>query len=213
MEPVATFVGRLRVLLVRVGGHQRGVDVDDHLAAVALARAAGQRSPPCPHRRPRLRPGSPDSGHRGVDVSGQRGEQPRHRWVGCDRSEHRGLGAHRGQVGQAVAAESDRGRDIEQHLARVVDRPVTAPRCQRLGQRAIQTADPDRLLEQQRARGRDQRLAGRGENHIRDRVTLHLRSAFYLSFLDCRKNKNPKQDRHFRTFRASVAPSIVKPRG
>ena len=71
-----------------------------------------------------------------------------------------------------------------------------------VGQIAIQARDPNRLLDQQCPRRRDQRLADGIENQIRDAVTLHLRSAFPLGFLRRRNHKNPVPDRHFRFVRA-----------
>ena len=123
------------------------------------------------------------------------------------------MGADRREIGQAVPAERDRGRDIEKYLARIVPGTVLAPWHQRRGQATVQARDPDRLAEQQCSRGRDQRLTDRIENQVRDRVTLHLRSAFHLRVLNRRKSKNPKQDRHFRALRAGHYPGHVKSRG
>jgi hypothetical protein len=51
---------RLGALLVRVRGHQCGIDVHDHLPAVASAGATGQRPAPGPDRRAGLRVRGPD---------------------------------------------------------------------------------------------------------------------------------------------------------
>jgi hypothetical protein len=127
-EPEATFEGRLGALLVRVGRDQRGVDVDDHLTTGPLARGAGQGSAAAPHRGSGLGAGLPDRRHRLIDITGQRGEDPGDRRVRCHRSEHLWLGADRGYIGQAVTAQRDCGRDVEQHLPRAVGRPLRPPR-------------------------------------------------------------------------------------
>ena len=51
----------------------------------------------------------------------------------------------------------------------------------RTGTDPIQPRAADRLPQQQTTRGRHQRLAGRINNHTRNRATLHLRSAFPLA--------------------------------
>jgi len=59
-EPERLLQRRLGALLVRVRGHQCGIDVHDHLAAVASAGTTGQRPAQGPDRRPRLRVRGPD---------------------------------------------------------------------------------------------------------------------------------------------------------
>lgn len=54
---------------------------------------------PCPYRSPGSRPDLPNGG---------------------DCAEHLRLGTDRGHIGQAVPAERDCGRDIEQQLARIM---------------------------------------------------------------------------------------------
>ncbi len=101
--------------------------------------------------------------------------------VGSDATvaEQLGLGTHRGHIGQTVPAQRDRGRHIEQHLTRVVHRPLRAPRRQRRRQGTIQPTQPHRLRQQNRTRRRGQRLADGIKNRTRKpAVTLHLRSAF-----------------------------------
>ena len=193
--------------------HQRGVDIDDHLAAITAARTPGQRPAPCPHRCARPGTGSPDRGQRGIDVRGQSSDQPGHRRIRGDRAEHLRLRTDRGHISQAVAAERDRGRDIEQHLARIMNRTIRAPRPQHPRQRRMQTRQPDGLPQQQPTRRRHQRLADRIENKTRYRVTLHLRSAFPLGDLRRRNPKNPLQDRHFRVSHAVINPAPTKSRG
>jgi hypothetical protein len=207
VKAVAALVGRLGAFLVRVRGHQRRVDVHDHLPTVPAPRGAGQRPTLGPHRGPGIGTCLADCGDRSIDIAGKGSEQPRDSRIGGHIAEHRWLGAYRRDIGQAVTAERDRGRHIEQHLARIMLSTIRPPRRQRHRQTTVQAGRTDRLQQQQRSRGRDQRLADRIENDIRDRDTLHLRSAFHLSLLNRRKSKNPKQDRHFRALRAVPTPA------
>ena len=57
----------------------------------------------------------------------------------------------------------------------------------------------------------DSRTGSRTRFGTRLRFTYGV--PFRWGFLDCRKNKNPKQDRHFRAFSPGVAPPLVKFRG
>jgi len=98
LEP--SFEGRLGAFLVRVRSHQRGVDVDDHLASQPALRGAGQRSSLRPDRGAGPRTNLSDCRHRVLDIGGQRCEQPGHRRVGGNSSEHHRLGADSGNVGQ-----------------------------------------------------------------------------------------------------------------
>lgn len=151
-EAVATLEGRLGALFVRVGGHQRRVDVHNHLPTRPLAGAAGHRAPARPRRGPSLCPRPADRGDGIVNVAGQRCEQSRHGRVGGNRPEDRRLGADRGDVGQAVTAERDRRREVEKNLARVMlgsDRP---PPRHRRRKTTVQARDPDRFTKQQRPR-------------------------------------------------------------
>ena len=87
-NPKPRLVGRLGAFLVRMRGHQRGVDIDDDLTAVAAARAARPAAGAGP--RPRARACARAcriAGDRGVDVAGQGREQPRHRRIGGDQPE------------------------------------------------------------------------------------------------------------------------------
>ena len=128
-------------------------------------RARIARPPRPGHRRPRPSSSPADRG-----VRGHRAEQLR-------------LGPHHRRVGQAVTAQRDRHRQIQHRLARIVHRPRparhgrSAPR-QTLGQ----PADLRGLQQQRRPARRNQRLAARfNTEHHRQRVTLHLRSAFQLA--------------------------------
>lgn len=142
-----------------------------------------------------------------IDIAGQCREQTRHGRIRGHQPEDRLLGPDRGGICQAVTAERDRNRHIQQDLSRIMTGARPAPR------RNIPHARPATLTQQQFPRRRDQQLARRIKTNIRDRARFRLRSAFHLSFLDCRKNKNPKQERHFRTIKPSVAPSLTKSRG
>jgi hypothetical protein len=50
------------------------------------------------------------------------------------------------------------------------------------------------------------------KNQTRDRVTLHLRGALPLGFLETSQSKNPAQDRHFRALHAVPSYGDVIPR-
>ena len=114
----------------------------------------------------------------------ERCDYPRDRRVARDRAEHRRLGADRGHIGQTVTPQSGSGRDVEQHLPGVVDRPSRPPRRKRRGQLTPQTGKPRRCHHQQGSRGGDQRLASTIKTQTRSMDTLHLRSAFPLGPLD-----------------------------
>jgi hypothetical protein len=74
------------------------------------------------------------------------------------------LGPDHGQVGSAVTAQRDRGRQVQQHLARVMHGLAASPAGQPSRQRPVQPGQPDRALQQQPTGRRDQRLAGRIQN-------------------------------------------------
>jgi hypothetical protein len=123
------------------------------------------------------------------------------------------LGTDHRDIGEAVTAERDRGRDIEEHLARIMLSACRPPWRQRSRQTTTQARHPDRFLDQQGTRRRDQQLADGIENHIRDTATLHLRSAFHSVTLSLRKPKFSVLDRHFRASRAAINYGHVKSRG
>lgn len=75
-EPEPTLIGRLGAVPVRVRGHQGGVEVDDHLPAITVARDTGRRSMPCPYRSPGSRPDLPNGGDCLLDVGGQGRKHP-----------------------------------------------------------------------------------------------------------------------------------------
>jgi hypothetical protein len=58
-------------------------------------------------------------------------------------------------IGQAVPAQRDGERDIQQDLARIVHRPALPPRLKRCRYRRIQTGLADRLRQEHRAGLRD----------------------------------------------------------
>ena len=211
-EPVTPLEGGLGALLVRVRGHQRGVDVHDHLPALAVRQVRRPAADAAPTPPPAPRPGRPDRGDRIIDVGGQGREQPRDRRIGGDRPEHRRLRTDRGDIGQAVTTERDRGRDIEQHLARVVHATIPPPRRQTRRQAAIQPRDPDRLPQQQRPRGRHQRLAAGVQNQDGTGLDFTYGVPSARQTLDLRKPKYPKQDRHFRALGAVSSLNRETPR-
>jgi hypothetical protein len=100
VEPVAAFERGRGELLVRVRGYQRGVQVHDHLTTDISGQRPASRPDPLPSRRP----GAADRRGRGLDIAGQRRDQPRDCRIGGHLAEQQRLGADRGDVGQAVAA-------------------------------------------------------------------------------------------------------------
>jgi hypothetical protein len=141
-EPEAPLEGGLRTFLVRVRVDQRRVQVDDQPPV-----RRGHRLQ-LPDLRSRLRPGAAERGQRGVRVGGERGDQPRHGRVRGHVTEQLRLAADRGQVGQAVTAQRDRDREIEQHLARIVPGTDRSPRRERLRQGARQPHQLSGLQQQ-----------------------------------------------------------------
>ena len=141
----------------------------------------------------------------------------RERRVRGHRPEQRRLSAQHADVRDTVTAQRQRGRQIQQRLARIVTRPRRPPRRQRRRHPPAQPGTRDRLLDQQRARGRDQRLTTAVEDQCRNQTnttaTLHLRSAFHQGPCDFSNPKSSQVNRHFRAFAASVAADLVKRRG
>lgn len=181
VEPIGLLERRRRALLVRMRVHQRGIQIHRHLATVPATGGAGQRPAPLPHRLTGAGSGGADRRQRGLDIGGQRRKQPRHRGITGDRAEQVQLRPHHSKVSQAVTAKRDGGRDIQQHLARIMDGSPGPPRSQRLRQHSIQPRHPGHLPQQNPTRGRDQRLADIIQHHTGNSIRLHLRSAFHLA--------------------------------
>jgi hypothetical protein len=95
----------------------------------------GQR----PHPGTGRRPSRVDRLQRRWRVRGERVEGAGHRRVRGHSAIDAGLGPQQRDVGQAVPAQRQRHRQVEDDLAGVVDRERLAPRRQRCGQRRVQT--------------------------------------------------------------------------
>ena len=142
-----------------------GVPASGRRRAHTAARASSPRLPGS--RRPRRR--CPRPGPRSAATPSDRRRPARTPAAG------RGPPRHRpGSRRPARPRSRHRAAPCPGHEPRAAERHGASAR----DSAAIQTRDPDRLPQQQRARGRDQRLADRIENKTRSRVTLHLRSAF-----------------------------------
>jgi hypothetical protein len=209
MKPEAALERGPGQLLLAVCGHQGGVQVDGDLAS----DPSGQRTPTCPDPLPGCGPCGTDPLDRGLDIRGESGDQPRHRRVRGHRPKQLRLCADHRDIGCTVAAERDRGPEVQEHLARVMSRPIRAPRPQRPRQLPLDTRDPHSPLHKESARGADQLLAGRVQTNTSNPDTLHLRSAFRSEPLRRRNPKSPVPDRHFRALRAVLNPHDVKARG
>lgn len=170
------------------------------VAIVSTTTAAtSSRAPPSfvlaaarPARRGRRRPG-----HRCPGTPwGSEATNPNNR--GCSR-QHR-------DIGQAVAAESDAGRPVEDHLARIVAGAVPPPVRQRGPQPGTETGRPRGVGQQLAGGERHQPLTVAGDFHpAATSVTLHVRSAFPFGLPTGLDNQQfPLPNRHFRAFPARV---------
>ncbi|GGK29188.1 hypothetical protein GCM10011583_71370 [Streptomyces camponoticapitis] len=169
--------GRGRVLLLGVRKDQHAVDVDDHVTIGGRTARPGQLPDPRPYFGPRR----PDRGERlrsgcgeGVDETGDRG-------IGCPRAEHVGLGPQHGDIGEAVPAQSDPERGIQQDLARVVHCPRLAPRGQCHRYRVVQAGLANRLHTQHRPGLRDHPTATAldADTRVQPDTLTHLESASF----------------------------------
>lgn len=106
-----------------MGGHQGGIQVDDHLVA-----RAGQRSLTTPDTLTSKCPRGADRRESSIDIVGECGDQSGHGGIGGDLPEQLGLGPDHRDISGAVTAESDCDRHISQDLGRVVDRTRCSPR-------------------------------------------------------------------------------------
>ena len=117
---------RRGLLFLRVGDHDRGVQVDGDQAAIRAWRVLpGQR----PHPLARRRTGGPDGLQRPRQVGGQSADQPGRHRVGRDRpGQLRLLPQHR-DIGQAVPAQGDRGGQVRNDLAPGRGPPAAPATC------------------------------------------------------------------------------------
>jgi hypothetical protein len=118
-------------------GHQRRVHIDDHRMIATDVTVRGVRTSQLPRPGTCPRTGGGDRGQRLVRVPGQRVNQPRHRRIRGNQAEHRRLRPHGRDVGQAIAAQGHRDRQITDDLPRVVDRGRPTPPAQCRRQRTI----------------------------------------------------------------------------
>ncbi len=125
VEPVALLPGRGGALLVRAGGDQGGIHVDDQPPGQGLSGDLEPREPggrvldQLPGVRPGSRAGAGDLVQRGRRP-GQVQGAPHRRRARCV-PEHRGQVLQQGDVAHAGRPERDRGRQRDQHGAPVED--------------------------------------------------------------------------------------------
>ena len=110
-----------------MGGNQSGVQIDDHLIAHRATNRPSTGPDPSTGSGPR---GADRCDHR-IDVATEGGDQSGHGGIGGHVTEHLRLGPRHRDVGGAVTAQRDRGRQINQNLGRIVGRPRRPPRRQR----------------------------------------------------------------------------------
>ena len=144
---VAALERRPRVLLVAVRRHKSRVDINDQRRLRAGLVVGGVLPGQLPDPGAGGGPGRVDRRQRPRGVGGERVDRPRHRRVRRDRAVDTGLLAKHGDVGEAVAAERERDRQVQHQLRRVVDRGRLAPRPERLSHRPVQAGCPDRLQQ------------------------------------------------------------------
>lgn len=128
-----------------MGDYDGGVQVDDDQPAVTaggVLPGQGPRSFPC------CRAGGPDRLQCPLLVCGQGRAQPGDHRVRGHRPGELGLVTQRGDVGQAIPAQGERGGQVRDDLARAMDRPRRPPPGQALRQAPGQARDPHRLPQQ-----------------------------------------------------------------
>jgi hypothetical protein len=148
VKPEPPLERRASLLLIRVRRHQRRVQVHDQ--RLARVRVVVRRVDPgqLPHPSPRRRPGGVDRRQRGRGVRGQRGDRARDRRVRRHQPVQARLTAQHRDVRQAVPAQGQGHRQIQDDLGRVVHRQRLTPRRQRRRERHAQPARGDRLRQQ-----------------------------------------------------------------
>jgi hypothetical protein len=140
-------------------------------------------------------------------------DEPRDGRVGDDRPEHGRLGPKHRDVGQAVPAEGDRERNVQQDLARIVHRPWLAPRRQRHRYRRIQAGLADRLHQQHRPGLGDHRTAAAldADTRVRPDTLLHLGIASFLA-ANRALSKSYRWQEHFPRSRSALGQAISRKR-
>src|SRR5215212_9638635 len=152
VEPEPALEGRGGLLLLRVAGHQRGVDVQHHHLAQIDAgdlrrRRLGQQTP---HVTPDPCAGLLDSSQRGRAGLMQ---APPHRRRRSDRTEQRRLVPQRVDVRDRLTTRGEHRGDVHPHLTPIMDRREPPPRqsCrQPLGEADSIRQQPDRHRASQR---------------------------------------------------------------
>jgi hypothetical protein len=131
---------------------------------------------------------------RGLDIGGEGGDQSRHRRVRGHRPEQLRLCADHRDIGCTVAVERDRGPEVEEHLARVMSRPIRAPRPKALD--SSRSTPETRTVRCTRSPPEELTSSSRVESRPTTSKpdTLHLRSAFRSETLRRRDPKSPVPD-------------------
>jgi len=104
------------------------------------------------------------------------------------------------------------GRDVEEHLPGVVDRPSRPPRRKRRGQLTPQTGMPRRCHHQQGSRGGDQRqrLASTIKTQRRSIDILPLRSVFHSDHLTTSQSQVFRAGQALPCFHRPVSPAASR---
>jgi hypothetical protein len=152
MEAEPALERRRGLLLLAMGGHQGGVHVNHERRTGADGVVGGLLTSQRPGPPPRGRPCRGDRGQRGRSVGGKGVDQPGHGRIGGNRAEHLRCGTQLREVGQAVPADRQRHRQIQQDLARVVAGQPPSPRCERLRQDGVEAYDLRGTQQEDRAR-------------------------------------------------------------
>ena len=176
MEPEASLPRRRRVLLVRVGVDQRGVDVD-HIETGIRPRRPGVRSSGGTCRLDPLQ-------HLVID----RGEGPPRCWMRRHRAEQVGLITQHRQIADRFGTISDRHGQIDEHLATIMPPAALLGRRHRVGQRRRETDRVSQIRQQASAHmichaGSIARAGGNSERHLVDERIVG-RKAQSLSFAE-----------------------------
>jgi hypothetical protein len=141
VKPEAMLEVRGRALLLRMGGDQGGIQINDHRIGARDRRAV---TPGCGPRRG----ASPaDCGDHRRRILTQGVDEPADRRVRGHRAEQLRLGANDRGIGQAVTAQRDRHCQIQHRLARIMHRSRRPPRTQRVRELLGQSADLGRLQQ------------------------------------------------------------------
>lgn len=167
--------GRGRILLVGVRDYQHPVDVHDHLSAGIRCPVTRQ----LPQIYTDFGTGRAQCVQGSRPARGEHIDQPGDDRVGGHRPEHGRLSPQQPDMRQAVPAEGDRKRHIQQDLVRLMHRPSLTPRRQRRRYRLIQPGLAHRLNQQHGPGLRDHpaTTALYTDTRVRPDTLLHLRSA------------------------------------